>query len=124
MRGSPRSFSRRTKLTLPGHQPYLCSMDSRSRITFEPGKRGAQPCIRGLRITVTEALEYLASGMSEDEILRDFPDLTREDIRPREAAARPEPLHRPLVCQGGGVPVTARHSYGGVLRLAPGVRNN
>jgi uncharacterized protein (DUF433 family) len=56
-------------------------MDWRSRITFEPGKRGGKPCIRGPRITVTEVLEYLASGMSEDEILRDFPDLTREDIR-------------------------------------------
>jgi len=56
-------------------------MDWRSRITFEPGTRGGKPCIRGLRITVTDVLEYLASGMSEDEILRDFPDLIREDIR-------------------------------------------
>jgi uncharacterized protein (DUF433 family) len=50
-------------------------------ITIEPGKRGGKPCIRGLRITVYDVLEYLASGMSEDDILRDFPDLTREDIR-------------------------------------------
>jgi len=50
-------------------------------ITIEPGKRGGKPCIRGLRITVYDILEYLASGMSEDEILRDFPDLKREDIR-------------------------------------------
>jgi uncharacterized protein (DUF433 family) len=56
-------------------------MDYRERITIEPGKRGGKPCIRGLRITVYGVLEYLASGMSEDEILRDFPDLTREDIR-------------------------------------------
>ena len=56
-------------------------MDWRSRITFEPGKRGGKPCIRGLRITVADILEYLASGMSEDAILRDFPDRTREDIR-------------------------------------------
>lgn len=56
-------------------------MDWRSRITVKPGKRGGKPCIRGLRITVTEVLEYLASGMSEDEILRDFPDLSREDLR-------------------------------------------
>ena len=55
-------------------------MDWRSRITFDPGKRGGKPCIRGLRITVTDILEYLASGMTEDEILRDFPDLAREDI--------------------------------------------
>jgi uncharacterized protein (DUF433 family) len=56
-------------------------MDWRSRITVEPGKRGGKPCIRGLRITVHDILEYLASGMSEDEILADFPDLEREDIR-------------------------------------------
>jgi uncharacterized protein (DUF433 family) len=56
-------------------------MDYRQRITIEPGKRGGKPCIRGLRITVYEVLEYLASGMSEAEILNDFPDLTREDIR-------------------------------------------
>jgi len=56
-------------------------MDYRHIITLEPGKRGGKPCIRGLRITVYDLLEYLASGMSEDEILRDFPDLTREDIR-------------------------------------------
>lgn len=56
-------------------------MDYRKHITLEPGKRGGKPCIRGLRITVYEVLDYLASGMTEDEILRDFPDLTREDIR-------------------------------------------
>ena len=56
-------------------------MDYRERITIEPGKRGGKPCIRGLRITVSDVLEYLASGMSEDEILADFPDLEREDIR-------------------------------------------
>ena len=56
-------------------------MDYRDRITIEPGKRGGKPCIRGLRITVSEVLEYLASGMTEDKILEDFPDLTREDIR-------------------------------------------
>ncbi len=56
-------------------------MDSQHLITIEPGKRGGKPCIRGLRITVYDVLEYLSSGMSEDEILKDFPDLTREDIR-------------------------------------------
>ena len=56
-------------------------MDYRSILTIEPGKRGGKPCIRGLRITVYEVLDYLASGMSEREILEDFPDLTREDIR-------------------------------------------
>jgi uncharacterized protein (DUF433 family) len=52
-----------------------------SVITLEPGKRGGKPCIRGLRITVYDVLEYLASGMSEDQILADFPDLNRDDIR-------------------------------------------
>ena len=56
-------------------------MDYRGRITIEPGKRGGKPCVRGLRITVYDVLEYLASGMSEAEILRDFPDLSQDDIR-------------------------------------------
>ena len=56
-------------------------MDWKSRITIDPEKRGGKPCIRGLRMTVYDVLEYLASGMSEEEILKDFPDLTREDIR-------------------------------------------
>lgn len=56
-------------------------MNYQDRITIEPGKRGGKPCIRGLRITVYDVLDYLASGMSENQILRDFPDLTREDIR-------------------------------------------
>jgi uncharacterized protein (DUF433 family) len=56
-------------------------MNYQHLITIEPGKRGGKPCIRGMRITVYDVLEYLASGMSEDEILSDFPDLTREDIR-------------------------------------------
>ena len=48
---------------------------------MEAGKRGGKPCIRGLRITVYEVLEYLASGMSQEEILKDFPDLEAEDIK-------------------------------------------
>jgi len=56
-------------------------MDYRKIITIEPGKRGGKPCIRGLRITVYDVLDYLASGMSPDEILRDLPDLTSEDIQ-------------------------------------------
>lgn len=71
----------RQHLTSPGRWPYPLVVDYRKHITIEPGKRGGKPCIRGLRITVYEVLEYLASGMSEDEILRDFPDLTRDDIR-------------------------------------------
>jgi uncharacterized protein (DUF433 family) len=49
-------------------------------ITVEPGKRSGKPCIRGLRITVYDVLDYLASGMTQEQILRDFPYLTAEDI--------------------------------------------
>ncbi len=56
-------------------------MDYRRVITIEPGKRSGKPCIRGLRITVSDVLEYLAAGMSVEQILTDFPDLTAEDIR-------------------------------------------
>lgn len=56
-------------------------MDYREIITIEPGKRSGQPCIRGLRMTVQDVLEYLAGGMTEEEILTEFPDLTLEDIR-------------------------------------------
>ncbi len=55
-------------------------MDYTQHITIEPGKRGGKPCVRGLRITVYDVLDYLASGMSHDEVLADFPDLTSEDI--------------------------------------------
>jgi len=50
-------------------------------VTIEPDKRSGQPCIRGMRITVYDVLEYLASGMTEDEILADFLELTREDLK-------------------------------------------
>lgn len=56
-------------------------MDYTKFITMEADKRSGQPCIRGLRLTVQDVLEYLASGMSVEEILADFPDLTAEDIR-------------------------------------------
>ena len=56
-------------------------MDYERIITIEPGKRNGKPCIRGLRITVSDVLEYLAGGMTESEILADFPELTREDIK-------------------------------------------
>lgn len=55
-------------------------MDFRDIITIEPGKRGGKPTIRGMRITVYDVLEYMASGMSEQEILADFPYLTKDDI--------------------------------------------
>jgi uncharacterized protein (DUF433 family) len=56
-------------------------MDYHDIITVEPDKRGGQPCIRGLRITVYDVLSYLASGMTEEKIISDYPDLTTEDIR-------------------------------------------
>lgn len=56
-------------------------MNYQDIITIEPGKRGGKPCLRGMRITVYGVLEYLASGMSQQEILNDFPYLTEEDIR-------------------------------------------
>ena len=56
-------------------------MSYKDVITIEAGKRGGKPCIRGMRITVYDVLEYLASGMSREEILRDFPYLTDEDIK-------------------------------------------
>lgn len=56
-------------------------IDYRTIITLEPGKRGGKPCIRGLRITVYDVLSWLADGMSEDEILEDYPELETSDIR-------------------------------------------
>ena len=55
-------------------------IDFRNHITIEPGKRSGQPCIRGMRITVGDILSYLASGMTIEEIIDDFPKLTRGDI--------------------------------------------
>jgi uncharacterized protein (DUF433 family) len=56
-------------------------MDYRKLITIEDGKMGGKPCVRGLRITVSDVLDYMAAGMSHEEILRDFPDLREEDLR-------------------------------------------
>jgi uncharacterized protein (DUF433 family) len=55
-------------------------VDYRKYITIEPGKRSGKPCIRGMRITVQDVLEYMASGMTHEEILDDFPYLTKEDL--------------------------------------------
>ena len=55
-------------------------MDYSRIITIEPGKRSGKPCIRGMRITVQDVLEYLAGGMTEDEILRDYPYLEKADF--------------------------------------------
>ena len=59
----------------------ILAVDYSKIITFESGKRSGQPCIRGLRMTVYDILEYLASGMTHQEILKDFPYLTEEDLR-------------------------------------------
>jgi uncharacterized protein (DUF433 family) len=55
-------------------------MNYRDRITLEPGKRGGKPCIRGLRITVYDVLSWLASGMTTQQIIDDFPELEPDDI--------------------------------------------
>jgi uncharacterized protein (DUF433 family) len=57
------------------------STDYRNIITLEPGKRNGKPCIRGMRITVYDVLGYLASGMTTEQIIEDFPELTKEDIQ-------------------------------------------
>ncbi len=58
----------------------LAYMDYKKIITIEPGKRGGKPCIRGMRITVYDVLGYLASGMTTEDILEDFPYLTKADV--------------------------------------------
>ena len=55
-------------------------MDYRSIVTIEPGKRGGRPCIRHMRITVADVLGWFAAGMSHDQIIADFPELTENDI--------------------------------------------
>jgi uncharacterized protein (DUF433 family) len=85
---------------LPSHPKFKAMADWRSRITTEPGKLGGKPCVRGMRISVADVLEYLAADMSIEEILADFPYLEREDIlaclayaaeRERERGATPQP---------------------------------
>ena len=80
----------RTDLTDVDAPSYRAPMDVHERITIEPGKRGGKPCIRGMRITVDDVLGCLASGMTEAEILADFPYLEKEDISTcrRHAAAK------------------------------------
>ena len=66
-------------------------------ITIEAGKRGGKPCIRGLRITVYDILEYFASGMTQDEILEDFDYLTKEDIQACFAYAADREKHSSII---------------------------
>ena len=55
--------------------------DYRHIITIEPGKRNGKPCVRSMRITVYDVLSYLASGMTPEQVIEDFPELTKEDIQ-------------------------------------------
>ena len=90
MRGSRVSASVDRFLGPVQHAPFstlrttrgkIARMSWQDRISVNPAVRSGKPCIKGTRITVYDVLEYLAGGMSEDQILSDFPDLTREDIR-------------------------------------------
>jgi uncharacterized protein (DUF433 family) len=64
-----------------GNRVTMLNMNYQNIITIEPGKRGGKPCIRGMRITVYDVPEYLASGMTQEEILGDFPYLNESDVR-------------------------------------------
>ena len=68
-------------------------MDYRSLITIEPGKRGGRPCIRGMRISVYDILGWLATGMTNDQILEEYPELTVDDIRAALAYAADREHH-------------------------------
>ena len=92
-------------------------MNYRDIITIESEKRGGLPCVRGLRITVYEVLEYLASEMTEAEIIDDFPDLTREDLKAciayaadcRDAIYRVSTNMRLLIFVCMGITVDPKH---------------
>ncbi|MBI4309901.1 MAG: DUF433 domain-containing protein [Candidatus Omnitrophica bacterium] len=72
-------------------------MSYKDIITIDPGQRSGKPCIRGMRITVYDILDYLASGMSVEDILKDFPYLTNEDIRAALAYAADREKHQMIV---------------------------
>jgi len=72
-------------------------LDYREYITIEPGKRSGQPCIRGMRITVGDILSYLASGMTIEEIVEDFPKLTQQDILAALAFAAAAQKHTAVI---------------------------
>lgn len=81
--GAPRSLEGARPILaegVPVKSGRMADVSYEGIITVEPGKRGGQPCIRGMRITVYDVLSYLASGMTEEQVLADFPYLTREDI--------------------------------------------
>jgi uncharacterized protein (DUF433 family) len=68
-------------------------MDYRQIITIEPGKRGGRPCIRGMRISVYDILGWLAAGMTNEQIIEEYPELTVEDIRAALAYAADRDHH-------------------------------
>ncbi len=80
---------------LPEEPKYrnVPAMNYREIITIEPGKRGGRPCIRGMRISVYDVLGWLAAGMSNEQIIEEFPELTLEDIRASLAYAADRDHH-------------------------------
>ena len=91
-------------------------------ITVEPGKRSGQPCIRGMRITVRDVLEYLAGGMTVDELLADFPELTPKDVRACLAYAADQ-LPRPAALVITPSQPPARGSVADAFGTAPVLRS-
>ena len=77
----PQSVSRASRVDALGSVQHLAAVNYGHLITIDPAKRSGKPCIRNLRITVADVLEYLAGGMSIPEILADFPELTDADVR-------------------------------------------
>lgn len=75
---------------------YILPMSLLERITVEPGKMGGRPCIRGMRIRVTDILEMLAGGATQEQILADYPYLEAEDIRASLAYAATQ-LNHPVI---------------------------
>jgi uncharacterized protein (DUF433 family) len=81
--------------TITSNVGVLKMVDYTQILTLEPGKRSGKPCVRGLRITVYDVLSYLAAGMTSDDLLGDFPELTREDILACLSYAADRERHRP-----------------------------
>lgn len=82
LKGLPYSCSRSGRSLATGRPVCILErMDYRKIIMIEPGKRGGKPCIRGLRVTVYDVLDYLAAGLTHEQILKEFPYLTEDDIR-------------------------------------------
>ena len=96
MKVSVENIQTGTRLIFPLTRRYYLTMNLLARITVEPEKCGGRPCIRGLRIRVTDILGMLAAGVSHDEILRDFPYLEPDDIKAALAYAAKQADHAVL----------------------------